>query len=402
MASHGNSRVVVTVGVHDGDIRGCDNRALQAAVEYVANLGGGVVEIGVGEYLMRDSLHLRSHVTIRGQGERTVLTKAKSHSSLLFLDGDYGEEQFTVTEPDGFAVGDGIAVWDKNAGGFHTTVARILGREDDTFTISLPLNSDCMVDNGAQAASVYPVLSGYHLECARVECLTIDGNRDENVALNGCRGGGIFLYRCPGTVIERCTTRRYAGDGISFQQSDDVIVSDCVSEDNAALGLHPGSGSQNPIVRRCVARRNGDDGLFLCWRVRHGLFDENILEDNGRFGISIGHKDTDNLLRNNKIRGNHSDGIFFRNESEPMAAHRNRLEANLIENNGVERSVAGIRVRGATHDLVFRDNVIRDTRETNERRQEVGILLEELVGCVDMEGNTVDAATTLDDRRQTR
>ena len=53
-------RARITVGVRDGDIIGADNRALQAAVDYVASLGGGIVEIGPGEYLMRDSLHLRS------------------------------------------------------------------------------------------------------------------------------------------------------------------------------------------------------------------------------------------------------------------------------------------------------------------------------------------------------
>jgi parallel beta-helix repeat protein len=50
--------------------------------------------------------------------------------------------------------------------------------------------------------------------------------------------------------------------------------------------------------------------------VRHGLFEKNILEDNGRFGISIGHKDSDNLLLRNTVRGNHQDGIHFRNEIE--------------------------------------------------------------------------------------
>src|SRR3954470_13863723 len=53
----------IRVGVDAGDLRGNDNRALQAAVDFVAGLGGGVVEIGPGEYVMRDSLHLRPNVT---------------------------------------------------------------------------------------------------------------------------------------------------------------------------------------------------------------------------------------------------------------------------------------------------------------------------------------------------
>jgi len=381
----------VTVGRSDADIVGRDNRALQAAVDYVANLGGGVVEIGPGEYLMRDSLHLRAFVTVRGTPGKTVLRKADSVTSLLTLDGDYGEEQATVANVAGFEVGSGVAVWDSHSGGFHTTVGRITGRNGNTFSFDSPLNADCMVDNKAKAATVFPVISGRDIEGARVENLIIDGNKSNNDNLNGCRGAGIYLYRAFGTVIHNCVVRNYNGDGISFQQSNDVVVEDCVSEGNASLGLHPGSGSQRPVVRRCVARDNGEDGLFLCWRVRYGVFEENTLENNGRFGISIGHKDTDNLLRLNKVRSNHEDGICFRNESLGMAGHRNRLEENIIENNGLKRQVAGIRVRGETRDLVFNRNVIRDTRD--QKLQSIGIKIEEKAGPLQLHDNQIDAAT---------
>jgi len=401
-AMHGQMtlRPTVRVGVRDADINGTDQRALQAAVDYVAALGGGVVEIGAGEFLMRDSLHLRPHVTVRGQGDKTVLLKAKSVSSPLELDGDFGEEQITLKSPDGFEVGDSVAVWDKGAGGFHTTVARITGRNGNTFSISLPLNADCMVANGAQAATVFPVISGYHAAGVQIENLAIDGNKDENAHLNGCRGGGIFLYRCPGAVISHCTVRRYNGDGISFQQCNDVQVRDCLSEGNASLGIHPGSGSQRPLVRDCTAKNNGQDGLFLCWRVKEGLFENNTLVGNGRFGISIGHKDTDNLIRGNNVLGNHQDGIFFRNETEGMAGHRNRVENNLIENNGLNQPAAGIRVRGETRGLIFKGNTIRDTRVGSDRQQKIGIQLEEKVGEVEIHGNEIKAETVIEDERR--
>jgi polygalacturonase len=392
----------VTVGLSGADIIGADNRALQAAVDYIAGLGGGTVEIGPGKFLMRDSLHLRSFVMVRGTPGKTVLRKAKAAVSPLALDGDYGEEQITVADSEGFQVGDGVAIWDSQSGGFHTTVARITGRSGNTFSLDKPLNADCMVANKAQAATVFPVVSGYHIEGARVEHLIIDGNKAENVALNGCRGGGIFLCRGFGTVIENCEVRNYPGDGISFQQSNDVLVQGCVSEDNAGLGFHPGSGSQRAIVRECAARRNEQDGLFLCWRVRHGLFEKNILENNGRYGISIGHKDTDNLLRENQVRANHQDGVFFRNETLGMAGHRNRLEKNLIENNGANETAAGIRVRGETKDLVFRNNIIRDTRPPEARKQAVGIRIEEPAGEVLLEDNAIEAKTKVEDRRKAR
>ncbi|RPJ20841.1 MAG: right-handed parallel beta-helix repeat-containing protein, partial [Planctomycetaceae bacterium] len=192
--------------------------------------------------------------------------------------------------------------------------------------------------------------------------------------------------------------RNYNGDGISFQQSNDVTVTDCVSEDNAALGIHPGSGSQRPTVRNCTARRNGTDGLFLCWRVRHGIFEDNLLEGNGQFGISIGHKDSDNLLRHNTVRLNKQHGVFFRNESLGMAPHRNRLEENTIENNGG----AEIRIRGEVNDLTFVRNTIRDTRQSGSESPDIGILVEERVGKLDLQDNTIQTKVQIEDKRASR
>lgn len=392
-------RPTITVGLRDAALVGNDNRALQAAVDYVAGLGGGIVEIGPGEFLMHDSLHLRSNVTVRGTPDKTILRKAKSVRSKLALDGDFGEQQLTLADADGFEVGHGIAIRDDNAGGFHTTVARITGRRGNTLSIDKPLMADCMVRNNARAATAFPVVSGYDLKGARIENLSIEGNKSENVLLNGCRGAGIFLYRGYGTVISHCTVRHYNGDGFSFQQSNDVTVSDCLSEGNSQLGLHPGSGSQRPKVKDCVARKNGTDGLFLCWRVRHGLFENNLLEENGRYGISIGHKDSDNLLQRNHVLRNGQDGIYFRNETYGMAAHRNRLKENVIEDNGASGSASGIRVRGETDGLVFENNQIRDTRPESSQTQRVGIVIEEPAGKITLQNNQIEAKTVIDDRR---
>jgi len=391
---------LITVGKDNAQLTGSDDRVLQAAVDYIAGLGGGTVEIGPGEYLMYDSLHMRENVAVKGTAGKTILKKADGAVSLLIRDGDFGQQQITVEDPNGFAVGYGVAVWDDNSGGFHTTVARITGRSGNTFSINKPLMADCMVSRNAKAATIFPVVSGYHIEGARIENIIVNGNKENNVHLNGCRGAGIFLYRGFGMIIQGCEVANYNGDGISFQQSNDVIVRNCISRDNAFLGIHPGSGSQRPIVSNCIARNNGTDGLFLCWRVRHGLFEYNTLEGNGRFGISIGHKDSDNVLFGNQIIANHGDGVFFRNETLAMAPHRNRLEENIIRNNGRDEEVAGIRIRGEVNDLVFKDNVIRDTRPADEQKQTVGIEIEPNVGRISLINNMIQAKRLIDDQRK--
>jgi parallel beta-helix repeat protein len=249
-----------------------------------------------------------------------------------------------------------------------------------------------MADEGF-AATVFPVISGSEIEQARVENLTVDGHRSENpTVVDGCRTAGIFLYRGDACVITGCTIRQYSGDGISFQQSNDVVVDGCIVVECAGHGLHPGSGSQRPTVRNCRATANGEDGLFFCWRVRGGVAEGNQLIGNGSHGLSIGHKDSDNLIRANTIAGNKKGGVRWRSESTPMAAHRVTFEANTVQDN----EGFGLFIDGATNDTLIRHNVIEDT---GEGRQSTGIRIGAKAGVVTLESNVIRAATEIDDHR---
>ncbi len=398
--SAGGQGARISVGPSDADIVGTSNRALQAGMDYLSGLGGGLLEIGPGCYDMRDSLHLRDNVIVSGHGDDTVLRKCDAAESPLVLDGDYGEEQVTLADPTGFQPGDGITVTDDASGGFHTVVARVLWVDGSVLATSLPMNADYLVKRNARAAGTFPVISGYHIAGARLRNLTIQGNRSRNPYLTGCRGAGIFLYRAHGTEIATCSVRDYAGDGISFQQSQDVVVEGCTCTGNTHLGLHPGSGSGTPTIRNCTSTDNDQIGLFLCWRVKHGLFEGNVLTGNGDTGISIGHKDTDNVFIRNRATGNGREGVLFRNESEPMAGHRNRFEDNEILDNGNDEEGYGVRILGETHDLTFVRNRIGNR---DSRRQRVGLHIGEQAARVaftdnDLSGNT---EAEIDDRRST-
>jgi parallel beta-helix repeat protein len=351
----------VRVGIDAGDLRGADHRALQAAVDYVAGLGGGTVHVGPGRYAMRNALTLRDNVRVVGVPGQTVFVACDGCSTPLAADGDCNQREITVADPARFRVGDGVAVLDKRAGGgFGVTTATLTAQVGpNVFRISRPLYFDYLMAQQAVARLAFPVVGGWQVKHAAVEGLTIEGNRAKAEPLDGCRGGGIYLFECEDMAIRNCTVRGYNGDGISFQVSQGVTVEGCQLEDNAGHGLHPGSGSQRPVVRHNRSTGNGRDGLFVCWRVRHGLFEDNTLQGNRQSGVCIGHKDSDNLFRGNRILGNDDAGITFRNETEPMGAHRNRFEKNVVlDNGGSESAAAAVVIRGEHHDLVFRENVI--------------------------------------------
>ncbi|MBX7256069.1 MAG: right-handed parallel beta-helix repeat-containing protein [Candidatus Hydrogenedentes bacterium] len=383
----------ITVGLRAADIVGDDNRAIQAAVDYVGQLGGGTVEVGPGEYWMRDSLHMRTGVTLRGAGDKTVLKKCDEVRSLLSADGDFGEYAVTVQNPDGFEVGYGIHVATKRVNGFHTICATILNKKDNYLTLSRPLNADCMIADDAYAATIFPVISAYHVEDFRIENLTVDGNHVKNGRIDGCRGAGIFFYQGHGGVMEGCTVRGYSGDGISFQQSNDVQVLNCVVERCTGGGIHPGSGSQRAVVRGCRSRHNGADGFFFCWRVRDAVVEDNEFCNNGATGISIGHKDTDNIIHRNIISNNAQGGVLWRDETEPMAAHNITFTENIVRNN---RQV-GLNIEGTTNGTVIRGNTI----ECDDPK-DAGIRIGEKAGDVTLDDNRIKAVKPLLDERRRR
>jgi hypothetical protein len=169
----------VTVGHTNAELLGTDNRALQAAVDCVAGFGGGIVEIGPGADLTRDSPHLRPQGIVRSTPDRTILRKADATESPLAVDGDFGKEQIMVNDQKGFDIGCGVAVWSKRINGFHVTVARIIGRNGSTLALDHPLGAGCMVSDGAKTVTVFPLVSDYELDGARIERLIIEGIRLE-------------------------------------------------------------------------------------------------------------------------------------------------------------------------------------------------------------------------------
>ena len=108
--------------------------------------------------------------------------------------------------------------------------------------------------------------------------------------------------------------------------------------------------------------------------------------------MSIGHKDSDNLVRLNTIIGNRQGGVYWRSETEPMAAHRITFEDNTVRDN----QGWGLFVDGATSGTVIRRNIIEDT---GSGRQSTGIRIGNKAQNVILESNTIKATKRVLDER---
>ena len=360
-------RITVTVGHEGGDINGTGHIALQAAVDYVAGKGGGTVRILPGIYRLRNAVYLQSGIRLIGSGADTILIKEPSVMTPLSLDSDWYDQEITLTDATGFKVGDGICLRSKDAKtGVETILKRTLvARTGNRFKLNKALRENIWQLNGATVSTLFPILSGEFVEEATIEDLTLDGNREHNAHLDGNHAGCIFLQDCNRITIRGVTAKNYNGDGISWQICHDVLVENCVSENNEGLGLHPGSGSQRPIIRNNQLKGNGI-GLFFCWGVKYGLAEGNQIVGN-RVGISIGHRDTDNLITGNTIIGSEAQGVLFRPERGPsFAGHRNRIERNILRDNGPEDGTA-IEIQGGTRSIQIVGNEIIETRGAAQR-----------------------------------
>ncbi len=385
-------RLSVTVGPEKADLVGSDDRALQAAVDYVTRLGGGTVRVLPGTYRLRNSIFLRSHVRLVGSGAASVLLKEPSRSTKLAAGSDWYDQEITLADPSGFRVGDGVCLKAKNPHSGAATVLKrtLVARSGARFKIDRPLRENFWLQGEATATSVFPLLCGEEIADVTIEDLALDGNRQQNDFLDGNYSGCIFLQDCRDITIRRVIARNNNGDGISWQICHDVVVEDCESHDHAGLGLHPGSGSQRPIIRGNKLRRN-DIGLFFCWGVRDGVAEKNLIEDNRSYGVSIGHKDTDNLIRDNDIVRSGKVGVLFRPErGQGFAPDRNRVEGNRIVDSGADSGVA-IDLQGVPDGVVLIGNTIRETRQPATR---VGIRIGSGAGAVELRANTIEGVGT--------
>ena len=373
----------ISVGGAGATIRGLTGNQIQCAVDRAAFLGGGVVALTAGTFKMADSLHLRTGVTVRGQGAATILRKNPMKQARLISYLGYGHNDLEVDKPDGFEVGDGVIVGDDKSFGFYQTVSTLTGRDGDTwFTSRAHVHDYGARDNGF-VKTLFPLVSAVDVNDAVVENLVLDGNPSRNETMNGCRGSGFYAYRSNRIKVRDVLVRDYRGEGFGFQTCDDVELANCTALRCTGNGFHPGSGSNRFHIHDCTARECGVCGLFYCLRVRDSLLEQCVFENNGLHGVSIGERDVRHVNRNLVIRGNGGAGVFLRDCTRRLAAHGNVIEGCRLDGNCRKDGEAEIVLQGETDDIRVTGNRI------HRRAGKPGILVKANMRVFEQQGNDI-------------
>lgn len=375
-----DEKPLIRVGINEGALRGRDQRVIQTAIDYVAQLGGGTVQVLPGRYQLNNAIQIRNGVRLIGAVDKTIFVLGPGRKTSLAADVAKGAKEITLKDATGFEIGMGVFLQDSSGHGFQVTTATLTRKlKGSTYRLSHPAEQQYLRSRNAEVKLGFSGIHARNVHDVVIEGITIEGNHGQpgSQYLGGCRGGGIYLAECSNVCVRRCTVRRFNGDAISFQKKcHHVTIENCLVEENANVGIHPGSYSHTCVVSNNTIRNNGYVGLFVCVGVRKVNFEKNLIQGNSGCGISIGFDDSNNVFRHNQVLDNAETGILFRRDSpDPKhGAHDNLFEKNVIRDNLGPRPArsnsrpdsagkASVVIEGAHHRLVFRNNEISFTKQ---------------------------------------
>jgi hypothetical protein len=358
--NHGEQ--VVSVGGPDADLPAYTSAAIQIALDAVETRGGGVVKLNPGIFRIIGPVRVPENTSLIGSGPETILRKGDGFRTPFVVDADWGMLKAAVKDVSGFRKGMGIQLYDdEHDQGWDVTTAKITDIDGNVIYFDHRTVNDYISSQNGTVSNACSIVEAVGVENVKIANFVVDGNKSANDYINGCRGGGIYIHKSKNCRVENVRVDGFNGDSFSWQITENITVKGCEASNGNGLGFHPGTGSDHSAVENCKSHHNKGDGIFLCWRVRNGIFRDNVVFANGENGFSIGHQDTDNAFENNHVYENGFDGVLFREETEQNSGHRNTFTSNVVENNGIVRESSGFHIGGITHDITITSNIIRST-----------------------------------------
>jgi parallel beta-helix repeat protein len=358
---------VIRVGGPDADIPAYTSEGIQIALDAIKTRGGGIVRLNPGVFEIIGPVRVPDNTSLIGSGKETILQKCDGFRTAFVVDADWGMLKAVVEDASGFCREMGIQLYDDDHDqGWDVTTAKITEVGGNVIYFDHRTVNDYVASRSGIVSNACSIVEAVGVENAKMADFAVDGNKNANDYINGCRGGGIYIHKSKNCRVENVHVDGFNGDSFSWQISENITIKGCEASNGKGLGFHPGTGSDHSVVENCTSHHNKGDGIFLCWRVQHGIFRDNVVYANGENGFSIGHQDTDNIFENNHVYENGFHGVLFREESEQNSGHRNIFTNNVVENNGVARESCGFYIAGETHDITITKNIIRSTGKGNQ------------------------------------
>ena len=352
-----------TLNVADFARAGSPTCGIQDAIDALP-ADGGVVNIPPGQYCLRRSVVLRSHVTLRGSGSTTILTRGKQAHAKLAKPARKGETSVEVETTAGFRAGDEVGLMDDKMHGWYMAHCIIQTVEPRRLLFTEPIVTDhkegvFAPERHAVVVNYFPFIRGSAMfwqapvRDVAILDLALDANLPENPGpWTDFTLAAIHLANVSDAIVRGCTIRSSVADGIGVQAGRDNRVESCLAENCRTHGYHPGTSLRGAVFANNVGRSNGADGLYFCAEVTGITVANNLFHNNASHGIGgLGYGyggDRFNVVANNVCYANGSCGI------ELTDGHNNVVTGNVCLDNSRRGAgqFSGIRVANTTRSIV--------------------------------------------------
>jgi len=277
--------LILCPSVYALDVNVAPSGDIQAAIDRVAASGGGTVNIGAGQGLLRSTLKIKSHVTLNGAGTpQTTLTIGGNFSGIQ-----------NATE-----------------GLTHVTIQnlKLAGTGEKT-------SNQC---NGIIIAS----LKTYHTAI-----------KLNNVQVLNCGGMGVHIKRADGVNITNCSFHHNGGFTLMHnfyirESRNATLANSRMTESPSGTGLHVAGVCTNIHIINNVFANNGSQGINVQDSPTGIIIQGNTCTGNGTSDSyrsdGIAFTGTHALIENNTSNNNVGFGIHTWNGSGVL--NNNRASGN--------------------------------------------------------------------------
>ena len=210
------------------------------------------------------------------------------------------------------------------------------------------------------------IIEAVGVENVKIADLVVEGNKNTNDYINGCRGGGVYIHKSKNCLVENVPVNEFNGDSFSWQIDENITVRGCEASNGNGLGFHPGTGSDRSMVENCISHNNKGMAYFFAGGCRTDLQKQCRLMPTGITAFQSVIRIRIIFLKITMCMKMAIQGVLFRDETEQNSGHRNTFTNNTIENNGIAGEASGFYIGGETHDITITNNIIRSTGKGNQ------------------------------------
>ena len=238
--------------VPDANIPGFTSEAIQIALDAVKARGGGIVRLNPGTFKITGPVRMSDNTSLIGSGKTTILQKCDGFKTSFIIDADWGMLKAEVKDASGFSIGMGIELYDdEHDQGWDVTTAVITDIQGNTIYFDNRTVNDYISSLNGTVTNSFSIIEAVDAENVKIADLVIEGNKNTNDYINGCRGGGIYIHKSRNCIVENVKINEFNGDTFSWQITENITIRGCEASNGNGLGFHPGTGSDHSIVENC-------------------------------------------------------------------------------------------------------------------------------------------------------